>query len=400
MTGTRREWIILAALVAVMGLSAILAGQEADDATEPAPNPSSYNSKGSGSQGLLVWLQELGFRVRRWEEPLTSLPGETAVLLVLGPRRPVEENELARLDLWVRRGGTLVLADDQVGAPVPGLWPGPPALKFGLRARPAGQPGRLRPSSPSRLIEGVESLHPTGRVRFQREEPQGWTPLFGDASGLVVAVRRLERGTIVAVSDPGLWSNARIESAGHARLLLNIVGRHAGTGTVLIDEFHHGYGEPGGLWRYLKATAIPAVLAQAALALLALALARAIRFGPPVPSVPESRASNLEYVEGLGDLYRRAKARRLAAEALAASLLRRLRGVLGVRAGEEPGSLAARAAGRLGLRPGQVGACLKPGRAMTGSDEGLVRLARAVHAIESRLSRAQGSTPGRPRERS
>jgi hypothetical protein len=397
-TGSRREWIVLAILLAVMvATAAFLGSQGGEDTAEPRPSPSSYSAKGSGTKALFLWLQGLGFQVQRWEQPLTRLPAEPAVLLVLGPGRPVEESELKTLERWVMGGGTAVLADDGVGVPIPGVWPGPPALAFGLRGRLAGKPGEMHPAFPSPYALGVETVAPTGLVRYERITPEGWAPLFGDGAGDLVGIRRLGRGTLIAVSDPGLFSNARIETADHARLILNIVLRGGGRGPILVDEYHHGHGGQDGFMAYLRKTAVPWMLAQGGLVFLLLVVARGTRFGPPVPLAARARASSLEYVAALGDLYQRARARRLAAEALAGSLRRGLAETLEGRPGEDLTRLEALAARRLRLREGQVRACLRPGARAVGSDEGLVQYARGVHALERRLQRPRGS-PGAPGE--
>lgn len=396
MKGSRAEWIVLAVLLAVMvGASALGGGRGADEDREAAPDPSTYNARGSGSRGLYQWLEALGVRVRRWERPLLDLPEEATVLLVLGPSLPLEEAELKALEEWVRGGGVLLLADDTVGAPVPGAWAGAPALHFGLRPRAGGRPATLRPAFPARYAEGVEAIRPEGRVRFQRQAPPGWAPLFADEAGDMLALKRLGRGTLIALADPGIFSNARLETAGHARLALNIVQAHAGKGAVLVDEFHHGHGHQGAFARYLRGTAVPWMAAQAALAFLALLLARGTRFGPPLPPPREARASSLEYVAALGDLYQRAGARRIAAEALAGSFRRGLAEAVGARPGEDASHLVARAAQRLGVKGAQVQACLGPGPAVAASDEALVTFAGAVHRLEERLRR-RGAAAGTP----
>jgi len=136
MKGSRAEWLILAALLVVLvGASILVGAQGESEGPELAPDPSTYNARGSGSKGLFVWLQELGVNVRRWERPLEDLPEEARVLLVLGPRRLLDGGELAAVERWVRAGGVLCLADSAVGRAVPGVLPGPAALKFGLRPR-------------------------------------------------------------------------------------------------------------------------------------------------------------------------------------------------------------------------------------------------------------------------
>lgn len=402
MKGSRWEWIVLAVLIVVMaGAAALIGDRNAADAREVRPNPSTYNPKGSGTKGLYVWLQELGLSVRRWERPLTDLPAQAKVLLILGPRIPFEGAELSALEEWVRSGGVLLLADEQVGGPVPGVWAGAPVLKFGLQPRTGERPGALQPAFPSPYAAGVETIQPTGRVRFQRQRPEGWAPLFSDRVGDVLAIKRLGEGAILALADPALFSNARLEVAGHARLALNITQAHAGSGVVLVDEFHHGHGHQSAFLRYLKGTAAPWMLAQAALAFLALMLARGTRFGPPIPAGEVARASSLEYVGALGDLYRRAGARRLAGHTLAKSFRRTLTEVLGSRPGEESVTLAARATRLLGVQAERVQACLEAGPGMAASDEKLLKFAQEVHRLETRLRRRAAGPPrdggGRPR---
>jgi hypothetical protein len=393
--GSRAEWIALtAALAVIVGLSVLLGNRGAEEGQETRQNPSSYNPRGTGSKGLFLWLQALGVRARRWELPLRGLPREAAVLLVMGPRiSPVEEDELQALEEWVRGGGVLVLADNTIGLPMPQVWGGAPVASFGLRPTLGGQTAILQPAFPSRYVEGVEGIQPLGPVRFQRQASEGWAPLFADASGDLMGVRRLGRGTLIAISDPGLFSNARLQAAGHARLLLNIVSAHVGRGVLLVDEFHHGHGAHGAFSRYLRGTAVPWMLAQAALAFLAFLVARGTRFGAPVPPVRPARASSLEYVSALGDLYQRARARRLAVEALAGWLRRTLVTTLGAPPGENASRLAGRAARRFRVSEDLVRACLTPGPGAAASDEELLKFARAMHRVEGRLRHQPRTTP-------
>lgn len=388
MKGSRWEWVVLAALIVVMaGISALIGARDVGDAREDRPDPSTYNAKGSGTKGLYLWLQELGLPVRRWERPLTTLPTQATLVLVLGPRLPFEEQELRALEEWIRGGGVLFLADDSVGGPVPGVWPGAPVLTFGLQPRTGGKPGTIRPAFPSPYAAGVGTIQPTGWVRFHRQRPEGWAPLFAEGVGDVLAIRRLGEGTIIALTDPGLLSNARLELAGHARLALNIVQAHRARGEVLVDEFHHGHGHQSSFLRYLKGTAVPWLLAQAAVAFLVFVMARGTRFGPPVPVGETARASSLEYVGALGDLYRCAGARRLAVDTLAKSFRRTLTEMLGVRSGEASVKLAARAVRRFGLRAERVKACLEPQQGTAAADETLLKYAQAVHDLEAQLCR-------------
>jgi hypothetical protein len=112
-----------------------------------------------------------------------------------------------------------------------------------------------------------------------------------------------------------------------------------------------------------------------------------------VPPVRPARASSLEYVSALADLYQRARARRLAAETLAGSLRRTLGPTLGAPPGEETGRLAIRAASRFRVKEDLVRECLAPGPGAAASDEALLKFARDVHHVEGRLRRQRRTTP-------
>ncbi|HTU03730.1 MAG TPA: DUF4350 domain-containing protein, partial [Candidatus Sulfotelmatobacter sp.] len=217
MKAARAELLLLAAVLASILATSFILGSP-DDEPEGQPDPSTYNAKGSGSLGLYLWLRGLGLRVERWEQPLVDLPGrrEASVVLLLGPHamRP-EEAEVTALLQYVRQGGVLILADSSLGGPVPGVMAGPPVRGVGLRPVLGERPGDLRPAYPSPYAENVDHISPAGIVRFRRES-EGWAPLFADAGGDVVDVRRMGAGRIIAIADPGLFSNARLEAAGHA----------------------------------------------------------------------------------------------------------------------------------------------------------------------------------------
>jgi hypothetical protein len=96
--------------------------------------------------------------------------------------------------------------------------------------------------------------------------------------------------------------------------------------TVLWDEYFHGY--RGSLWDYFRKTPVPWALEQLALVALFVLLAFARRSGPLCAPAAASRLSPLEFVDTLGDLYRRASAGsaavRVAYQRFRTHLLRRL----------------------------------------------------------------------------
>lgn len=83
-------------------------------------------------------------------------------------------------------------------------------------------------------------------------------------------------------------------------------GAGPGQTAVLWDEYFHGY--RGSLWDYFKETPVPWAIFQLAVIAVLVFLTFGRRSGPLYAPVTVSRLSPLEFVDTLGDLYRRAKA--------------------------------------------------------------------------------------------
>jgi len=94
----------------------------------------------------------------------------------------------------------------------------------------------------------------------------------------------------------------------------------------LWDEYFHGY--RGSLWNYFAETPVPWAIFQLALVAVFVLLAFGRRSGPLYAPAAVSRLSPLEFVDTLGDLYRRGSAGsaavRVAYQRFRTPLLRRL----------------------------------------------------------------------------
>jgi hypothetical protein len=177
---------------------------------------------------------------------------------------------------------------------------------------------------------------------------QTGTELDHTAGAVVVLVGR-GAGEVLAVSDPGLLSNARIAASGLAPVVARAAAEwtaaEAGAGTVQalwFDEYHHGYrggSLRAGLWRFL--TGHPAGRAALHLSLVGLLalVAASVRLGRPLERTGQVRRSPVEHVAALGDAYRHAGAEVVARRRLVAGFARRI-GRERPRAGEEGRFLA------------------------------------------------------------
>jgi len=122
---------------------------------------------------------------------------------------------------------------------------------------------------------------------------------------------KLGRGRILWWAAPTPVTNSGITLEGDLPFFLDCIqsirpGASPGETTVLWDEYFHGY--RGSLWDYFKETPVPWAIYQLALVAVFVLLAFARRSGPVFTPATVSRLSPLEFVDTLGDLYRRANA--------------------------------------------------------------------------------------------
>jgi hypothetical protein len=134
--------------------------------------------------------------------------------------------------------------------------------------------------------------------------------------GGLLAVRAEGNGRVICLSDPNLLSNQSLRDGDHARLALNLLLANRGDGSLLIDEYHHGYGRVTSVLEHLVHSRALVPVLQGILLLFVLWAARGRRFGLPRPLFQEKRRSSLEYVKAMAQLFQRGRARVLAFEAL------------------------------------------------------------------------------------
>jgi hypothetical protein len=268
--------------------------------------PSTYSSGRVGYKVLYLWLQELGVPVGRWEKDLKNLPPHATVLMLLEPRLGPEPGELKSLEGWVARGGTLFIASQM---------PNPFLAAFGLELAGSRGEGPKEGTSfqPGPYIRGKRDLRSQGHFDLTSNRPD-LVIHVRDKRGALMGVVDQGKGRVIALSDPGLFSNLKLRQGDHARLALEFLLCYLGQGTLLVDEYHHGYGRATSVFGHVLGSGVQGLLFQGGLILLVLWAAAGRRFGPPRPQ-PEGKArSPMEYVRAMAGLFQRAGANRLALE--------------------------------------------------------------------------------------
>lgn len=302
--------------------------------------PSTFNASPAGTKALFVTLQKLGYTVQGWQHPWTKLAPENGVLIhtdvgldELMDRRvqqPPFRAEYAQLSRWVARGNTVI-----VYTSADAIWQfSLEALSNETETAESGEPQtakttdkepRGRTGSPS--LDWITKRTPDILVPTPLPGPytRGVHEVaIADARGLkspeIAVVPLIEgpdkalyavwiqhgKGRVVLFSTPSFIDNEHCGRQDNLALVLNILSRLPAGGTILFDEYHHGYSQEFAMGDFLSLPMVKAAALQLALVIGLLIYSSARRFGEPVPLVRDTRRSVMEYTVSLGDLYARA----------------------------------------------------------------------------------------------
>jgi len=300
----------------------------ASDEEEGPGTPTTYSTANGGAQAAYLLLRELGYRSERWEKSPLDLPAdaEGKILILAGPIDLPDKKERDSLLGFVRAGGWIIYSGN-----VPFLF-----VETGAVAPPSLTPASSVPRdtfpaiAPSPFTQGASKITMNASYRWVASDG-AQVPLYGEPEEPVVVTWRLEKGRVLWWDAPTPITNSGISMDGNLPFFLGCIqavrpGASPGETTVLWDEYFHGY--RGSLWDYFEETPVPWAIFQLALVAVFVLLAFGRRSGPLYAPAAVSRLSPLEFVDTLGDLYRRASAGsaavRVAYQRFRTQLVRRL----------------------------------------------------------------------------
>ena len=361
-------WVALAlAFVAIGALAAPGSGGSPLDPAAPGPQ---------GAKALALLLRQYGAGVAA----TPGVPGpDTTVALVLTDQ--LDDARRSAVADWVRRGGTLVVAD-----PASSLQPGVPVRSGrGLTStdlRPGGLCG----------LTGLESIHRLDAgASFLLRPPPGTRRAgcfrvdHGPADASFLLAAGFGRGTVVGLGGAGLWTNARLGQEDNAALALALLAAGPASQVAILVPSRPGSGSRSGL--QLAGPRVREALVQLLIAFGVLAWWRGRRLGDPVPEHQPVDVDASELVGAVGNLLARTASVDAAATELRAATRRTLAERLGLGIGATPEQIAAALAGRLGLDHDAVRDQLRDGP--VADDAGLVRLAAALAQLRQEVIRAR-----------
>jgi hypothetical protein len=361
----------------VLGVALVVAvagrGAEEGNPLDPAsPGP-------LGTKGLVEVLRGLGGRVTvSAGQPGTGT--DTALLLSddLTPQR-----RQGLLD-WVRRGGTLVVADPSSGV---------------TRVEPTGSTrfGLLDAEIERRCavpaLRDAERVAAPGGVVFEIPEGQGapgnrpgaTRACFPRNDGAWLLVQPLGGGTVVRLGGASALVNQELGEADNAILLASLLVPVEGTAVQVLQPPLPGGGTAG--LGDLIAPRVRLALWQLVVAFVLLALWRARRLGRPVAEPQPVQLPGAELVVAVGNLLQRAKGRGQAAGLLTDDLRRSLAERLGLPPSTPADQVADTVAERTGIPRERV---LRTLTRSTPRDEAeLVALSQAADTIRREVTRVR-----------
>jgi hypothetical protein len=295
---TRRDVLLVLGLLGLMLLTVLLSARQDAGDDEP-PALTSHSTEADGAQALALWLEALGYPVRRIEGFRFDLNRDDALLLVLSPQQAFSAGEIEWLSDWVQRGGTLVLATDQ--------WVAGPLLEhfdldivfldeFVRTANPA-QPLLLDPPWTQATVQ---------TERYLRTARDDVVVHLGEARQPLLLSFDHGDGRIFAAATAFPFTNAGLREMDNARLVHNLATLAGPEGQIAFDEFHHGYQTARTLTTWVHTTAQGRSVIYAGLVVFLYLLIGGRRFGRPLP-LPRStaRRAPVEHIHAMANLFRR-----------------------------------------------------------------------------------------------
>lgn len=342
--------------------------------------PSSYSTTWDGAKAAYLVLEDLGYNVRRWDQPPTELQGQAdrQVLILANPLQPPSSEEATALRRFLERGGRIVAT----GAVAFEFLPGG---QFFVESDGVEGESNFPALLPSPLTWGAAEI--------SMAPPINWHPptadeiaVYGSDDTAAVLTYSVGRGTVVWWGSPSPLTNRGIKEPGNLALLLNSVGGREGR-QIFWDEYYHG--AHGDFFSYVGHTPLPWVLAQLGLLFVFILATYSRRYGTIRIPRKQSRLHPLEFVDTLGDLYTSAHAGSAAVRVAYQRLRYQLTRQLGLTGNVTVAELARAASQTLGWEEqpllGTLARADRNSRALSVSDDEALEIVRDLQNHAARL---------------
>lgn len=377
-----RFWWQLAVFVAV-STALVIAGTKFDDESarflpESTSLPSTFNPKPSGYSGLFELARRVGIKCQRWQLPYRRLRNTKGLLVIVSPGESLQEFELDQLLSWVAAGNNLIYLDNFTYSYSRRI-----VTRLGSRIAEVASvlDGRLSISSTDPLFTFVPSLTVTSDTRID-----GGRPLLEDSTGCLITEMQHGKGRVLLGVVPALGANKHLsdkENWPNLQFMINLLS--TADGDILFDEVCHGYSQAGNVFVYLGRSPAGMMFLQLLIIFAVAILSTVQRFGAVKSIHTRRRLSSLEFINGMANTFRRARAADLAFDVLNHSFRARLCKALAVSPHENDAKLCEAWAAATGGSAGELEAYLVNSTTALGkkqlTDQELLALVSACDKI-------------------
>lgn len=306
-----RIWWQIAALLAISAFAVYAAAAFEEEKDKFLPelrlDASTYNKRQSGLLAVYELTSMIGQKVSTFERSYRQLPTSTNnMLIVISPTESLREFEISQILRFVERGNDLVYFDDFTLEMSH-------SILSRLKVKPRINSSEEKPKPIDVIPKGslpelahVKTMRLASAVRLDTHDGQ---TVAEDDSGAFITLLKHGKGRIWLGTVPDFLSNKNIakkEYWGNFQLAANWF-RTIG-GTIYFDERAHGYTGGTNVFIYLSRGPAGLIFFQLDLILVIAVLSEARRFGAARRLDGRRKISNLEFINGLSNAYRRAKA--------------------------------------------------------------------------------------------
>ncbi len=259
-----------------------------------AEYPSSYSSASGGAKAAYLLLSDTGYKVQRWEMPLSDLPDAAAKTLILAePGEAPTREERDRLKAFVSEGGHLIATGMFAGTFLPENDSVPDILS-GMTWKTASS------LSPSRITRAAPRIVLAPRAYWRSGTAAD--SLYGDGDRTLVVKYPFGKGEVLWWASATPLTNAGLKEEGNLEFFLACLGDQQNE--ILWDEYIHGYRQT--LAESVAHSPVKWLFLQLVLLAVAVIATFSRRSGPTCIPTTEVRLSPIEFVQNLGGLYERA----------------------------------------------------------------------------------------------
>ena len=291
-------------LLVTLGLVAVLFSVLAIFTPGEDPNknlvPNSYLTGQHGAKAAFTLLQQSGYTVERWEQPLSDLAdlaeqaGPQTVLILAEPTFVKREDRQAIAQI-LQKGGRVLATGFQGGLLLPGN-----AVTISTEVSFAAC--EAQPDGLQRLA-GAGAIWITPRAAW-RESRSEFKTAYTCAGQPVVVEYSFGKGAAVWWASSTPLENGSITRGNNLELLLNSIGPTQPNSVQHIywDESLHG--QTHSQWEFAKGPVWP-LLSFGSVGLALLVVLSYSRRSGPVRALPQTpRTTPIEFLDALGALYR------------------------------------------------------------------------------------------------